>query len=64
MADYYLILHDVQIKGAIFMEHYALLTLFKALYMPLLVVSALKLFSRGFRFNYENPLWAKIWLKV
>lgn len=64
MADYYLILHDVQIKGAVFMKHYALLILFKALYMPLLVVSALKFETPRKQFNYENPLWAKIWLKV
>lgn len=46
------------------MKHYALLTLFKALYMPLLVVSALKFETPRKQFNYENPLWAKIWLKV
>lgn len=66
MIDYFIIkftFHNVQVKGAISMEHYALFesSLGHCTY-HLLVVSVL-LFSRGFKFNYENPLWVKTWLK-
>lgn len=47
------------------MEHYALsLSSLGYCIYHLFVVSVLKMFSRGFKFNYENPLWAKTWIKV